>query len=112
MRSVPAFNLQAAFLLGLLARDMATMPDCCLVIEDRPGGIDAAFAAGMTSIGFCGGSHCGPEHLALLQARGAALVIANMRELAAAMATLNLSVTAPTLFQEKSPKENRPGRPK
>jgi HAD superfamily hydrolase (TIGR01509 family) len=70
------------------AQRLSTMPDRCLVIEDSPAGIDAAFAAGMTAIGFCGGSHCGPEHLALLQARGAALVIANMRELAAAMAKL------------------------
>jgi hypothetical protein len=39
----------------------------------------------MTAIGFSGGSHCGPEHGARLQARGAALVIADMRELATAI---------------------------
>jgi HAD superfamily hydrolase (TIGR01509 family) len=60
----------------------------CLVIEDSPAGIDAAVAAGMTAIGFSGGSHCGPSHQALLQSRGAKLVFANMRELAAAMGTL------------------------
>ena len=58
------------------------------MIEDSPAGIDAAIAAGMTAIGFCGGSHCGPEHGARLQARGAALAIAEMRELLPAMAKL------------------------
>jgi hypothetical protein len=42
----------------------------------------------MTAIGFCGGSHCGPEHGNRLQARGAALVIANMNELQAAIGKL------------------------
>src|SRR5215472_1990194 len=61
------------------AQRRARAPQRCLVVEDSPAGIDAAVAAGMTSIGFCGGSHCGAEHGARLQARGAALVIADMR---------------------------------
>ncbi|MBV8132910.1 MAG: HAD family hydrolase [Alphaproteobacteria bacterium] len=64
------------------ARHLRTAPDRCLVVEDSPAGIDAAVAAGMTAIGFSGGSHCGPEHGARLQARGAALVISDMHELA------------------------------
>jgi beta-phosphoglucomutase-like phosphatase (HAD superfamily) len=70
------------------AQQRATVSDRCLVIEDSPLGIEAAIAAGMTAIGFCGGSHCGPEHGDRLLSRGAAVVIADMRELSTAMAKL------------------------
>jgi HAD superfamily hydrolase (TIGR01509 family) len=70
------------------ARSMAAMPDHCVVVEDSPAGIDAAVAAGMAAIGFCGGSHCRSGHAARLRARGAALAIAEMRELPAALAAL------------------------
>ena len=70
------------------AQHLATVPDRCLVIEDSPAGIDAALAAGMTAIGFAGGSHCGPEHGVRLQRHGAALVMDDMLELATAMAKL------------------------
>ena len=70
------------------AERLATAPDRCLVIEDSPAGIDAARAAGMTAIGFCGGSHCGPEHRARLQEHGAALVVDDMHELVTAIAKL------------------------
>jgi HAD superfamily hydrolase (TIGR01509 family) len=70
------------------AEQLGAASSRCLVIEDSAAGIDAAITAGMTAIGFSGGSHCGPAHAARLQTRGAKLVTANMRELAAAMARL------------------------
>jgi HAD superfamily hydrolase (TIGR01509 family) len=70
------------------AERLATAPDRCLVIEDSPAGIDAARAAGMIAIGFCGGSHCGPEHRSRLQEHGAALVVDDMHELVTAIAKL------------------------
>jgi hypothetical protein len=45
----------------------------------------------MTAIGFCGGSHCRPGHEERLKARGGALVIADMGELATAVAELSYS---------------------
>jgi beta-phosphoglucomutase-like phosphatase (HAD superfamily) len=46
------------------AEQLSAAPTRCLVIEDSAAGIDAAIAAGMTAIGFSGGSHCGPAHAA------------------------------------------------
>jgi HAD superfamily hydrolase (TIGR01509 family) len=67
------------------ARRMGVAPKHCVVVEDSPAGVMAAVAAGMTAIGFCGGSHCRPGHGAVLEARGAAAVIADLRDLADAM---------------------------
>lgn len=70
------------------AERMGADPERCLVIEDSLAGIDAALAARMTAIGFCGGSHCGPQHAAALRAKRAVSVIDDMRVLAAAIAAL------------------------
>jgi len=83
-----AHGKPAPDLLLYAAQQLAVAPDRCLVIEDSLLGIEAAIAAGMAAIGFCGGSHCGPEHGDRLLARGAALIIADMRELSTAMAKL------------------------
>ncbi len=71
------------------AARMKASPERCLVIEDSPAGIEAARAAGMTAIGFCGGSHCRPGHAQRLKAGGAALVVASMGELAGAVRALS-----------------------
>ena len=51
------------------AQQLATASNRCLVIEDSPLGIEAAFAAGMSAIGFSGGSHCGPTFRSWLKSR-------------------------------------------
>ena len=57
------------------ARRMGADPASCVVIEDSPAGIEAAGAAGMAAIGFCGGSHCAPGHAERLKAAGAQAIV-------------------------------------
>ncbi|MGH7112390.1 MAG: HAD family hydrolase [Stellaceae bacterium] len=68
------------------AARMGAEPRRSVVIEDSPAGIKAARAAGMTALGFCGGSHCRPGHGERLRAMGAALVLEDMRDLPAVIA--------------------------
>jgi HAD superfamily hydrolase (TIGR01509 family) len=75
-RGKPAPDL---FLLA--ARTMQVEPAACLVVEDSAPGIRAARAAGMTAIGFTGGSHCGARHDARLSEAGAELICADARAL-------------------------------
>jgi HAD superfamily hydrolase (TIGR01509 family) len=63
------------------AEQMATPPGRCVVIEDSVPGISGARAAGMTVLGFHGGSHCRPGHGEKLRAAGAVLTFDDMREL-------------------------------
>jgi HAD superfamily hydrolase (TIGR01509 family) len=63
------------------AARMGVEPKNCVVVEDSLAGVEAAVAAGMTVIGFTGGSHCAPGHAARLAERGAAAVIADMAQL-------------------------------
>jgi HAD superfamily hydrolase (TIGR01509 family) len=70
------------------AARMGAAPRRCLVVEDSMAGVTAARAAGMTALGFCGGSHCRPGHGDRLLAGGAAHVIRDMQDLPAAIAAL------------------------
>jgi HAD superfamily hydrolase (TIGR01509 family) len=68
-------------LFQFAAEQMQVAPARCLVIEDSLAGITAARAAGMTVLGFHGGSHCRPGHGDTLRAAGAVLTFGDMREL-------------------------------
>jgi HAD superfamily hydrolase (TIGR01509 family) len=63
------------------AEQMKVPPARCLVIEDSVSGVAAARAAGMTVLGYHGGSHCRPGHAETLQAAGASATFRDMREL-------------------------------
>ncbi|HYM72637.1 MAG TPA: HAD-IA family hydrolase [Stellaceae bacterium] len=70
------------------AAQMRAAPARCVVIEDSAAGVAAADAAGMTAIGFVGGSHCGPGHAERLRTQGAAIVIEMMAALLPTLAAL------------------------
>lgn len=63
-------------------------PAQCIVVEDSAPGIAAAVAAGMTPIGFVGGSETPGRLAAELSARGARTVVADMRALKSAITDL------------------------
>jgi HAD superfamily hydrolase (TIGR01509 family) len=65
------------------AERMKASPDRCLVIEDSVPGITGARAAGMTVLGFHGGSHCRPGYAETLRAAGAVMIFDDMRQLPA-----------------------------
>ncbi|RIY00803.1 HAD family phosphatase [Aureimonas flava] len=65
------------------AARMGARPGRCVVIEDTRFGITAAKAAGMTAVGYVGGSHAGPDAAGRLERAGADWVSASMAEIAA-----------------------------
>jgi HAD superfamily hydrolase (TIGR01509 family) len=64
------------------AEQMNASPARCVVIEDSVPGVTGARAAGMTVLGFHGGSHCRPGYADTLRAAGAAVTFDDMRQLA------------------------------
>lgn len=68
-------------LFRLAAARMQVDPAECIVVEDSAPGIAAAAAAGMTPIGFVGGSDAAGRLARNLSAAGARTVIADMRAL-------------------------------
>jgi HAD superfamily hydrolase (TIGR01509 family) len=63
------------------AAKMRVEPRECVVVEDSPVGVAAGVAAGMTVIGFVGGSHAGTKLANHLRGAGAHAVISDMRAL-------------------------------
>jgi HAD superfamily hydrolase (TIGR01509 family) len=63
------------------AEQMQTAPMRCAVIEDSIAGIEGAIAAGMTVLGFHGGSHCREGYGRKLHDAGAAVIFDDMRQL-------------------------------
>jgi HAD superfamily hydrolase (TIGR01509 family) len=74
------------------AASMGTAPAACIVVEDAPAGVAAAVAAAMAVIGFVGGAHAGPQMEDDLRAAGAAVVIADLRELPDVIAGLRKAI--------------------
>ena len=62
------------------AAKMQVSPDRCVVIEDSPYGVRAGVHAGMTVLGFTGGSHIQPGHEARLRDEGAIEICSDMSQ--------------------------------
>ena len=64
------------------------------MIEDSVPGITGALAAGMTVLGFHGGSHCRTGYADTLRAAGARMTFDDMRQLPGLIAQIEAAATA------------------
>jgi beta-phosphoglucomutase-like phosphatase (HAD superfamily) len=80
-KPAPDLFLHVASRMGVRAAE-------CVVIEDSPAGVSAATAAGMTAVGFVGGSHADAELGAQLKSAGARTIVADLRHLKSAVVAL------------------------
>jgi len=80
-KPAPDLFLHAASRMGVQASD-------CMVIEDSPAGVTAATAAGMTAIGFVGGSHASAPLGEQLTRAGARAIVADLRHLKSTVVAL------------------------
>jgi beta-phosphoglucomutase-like phosphatase (HAD superfamily) len=60
----------------------------CIVVEDSAPGVTAATAAGMTAVGFVGGSHADVQLGEQLKSAGAHVIVADLRHLKSAVVAL------------------------
>jgi HAD superfamily hydrolase (TIGR01509 family) len=78
-----AFGKPAPDLFLFAAQQFGARPGDCTVVEDSVPGVEAAVAAQIPVVGFCGGSHCPDDHADRLIAAGCSRVFAKMPDLAA-----------------------------
>ena len=75
------------------AHQLGARPGDCTVVEDSVPGVEAAIAAQIPVVGFCGGSHCPDDHADQLIAAGCSQVFAKMSDLADFLAKCELAHT-------------------
>ncbi len=73
------------------AETLGANPPQCIAVEDSIAGVTAAAAAGMSVIGFLGGSHIQPGHGEKLLMAGATTLCDSMAELSAKVSGISLA---------------------